>query len=453
MIITLADGREVEAPDDLSPEQIKAIVQKFSAPRVGMGDVKMADAPMQSAANVPASMLTEDPQANWQIAANLASKGLTKAVSKKDALRAAAVAAGLGTGLAGMGPIAGGALGGALIGAGTSPGETAGEVVTDAATSGLLGAGVGAAAKGIGAVAKKALPRAYRLAFKTLNPTASEAAEAEAKLGSWEAAGKVVDESGAAAPWLPGRNMRWRRDILAKLGKDAGAEIEAILTQAEKQGAQVDKSAVIKQVEAVYDKYFGQPGTAGMTSTLRSGAREARRFIDDLITNSQITNVGPAEALKRVTQTEGYLKGGKYADPKVVKKDPAVGFFRESSGALREGVENAVDTLNPDLGSRFKLAKARSGTSQAFTPVASRAANVEFTGDTVLPQHGYSLPSTLFHAVYDPLRSAGQSWLIPANKALQSAYNATPQGSGATFADFLVAALRKKKEEDSAESK
>jgi len=202
VIIELPNGTELDAPDGLSPEQIKAIVQKHTSgapvpvalPPVGMGDVQAAPSSYPDTSNVPAAMLTGDPATDRQIAENAAAQGQRHAITKRDALGAGAVALG---GLVGSAAgVPAGFASGALMSGGLraqNPNAGALEIGASGALGGLLSASAGyAAQKALGKVGAWAQGRLDRASQKATD-IASEAAKAELKSESSRLGGLSQD--------------------------------------------------------------------------------------------------------------------------------------------------------------------------------------------------------------------------------------------------------------------
>lgn len=322
-----------------------------------------------------------------------------------------------------MGPVQGGAAAGLFQGLSSMPSE--GGVLDKAAHVGkdaLVGGALGLPFKVGSWAVRGALPRARTMALKTLEPNASETQALEKDFGSWEDAGKLVRESGAADTGL---NLRERRDIIRRVGQKGNAAVEEDLARARNLGAKADMQQVVQGLDRTRKRIF-QPGSE-TGPTHAAGDRAAAEHVLEMQTNPNFDPANPDQILnletaKKTAGVEGYLKGGKYFDPTAAKKDPEALYQRGAYGTIKSAVEEGIRKVDPALADQFVADKAQSAIGQAFEPIASRAANVDFAaGQEGLPRHGFSLKSVGFHAAYNPITRHARPYLIPLNEAISTA--------------------------------
>jgi hypothetical protein len=320
-----------------------------------------------------------------------------------------------------------------------------GQRTENAAIGGVAGPVIGAAGDALSALASSALPRAQRMAVRLFKPTPDDIGRIEAQ-STVEEAGKALMDVGATKP---GMSMRDRRNFLKEVGQEAGNRIEDALQTAHYRGASMDKPALMEKLQNVYDDIFAQPGApSNLTRSLYGGSKEARNFIDVLRTDPDMAPgvIRPSfvENAKRKAQVEGFLKGGKYADPAAGKKDPGAAFMRQASHPLKEATEDSLRAIDPALAEQFIADKAVSGTAQSFFPMAGSAFNKTFAGEGGLPQHAFSARSAAFRSLWDALINPARPYMIPANQLLDKAGNAIPEGTADALRLATIEMLRQK---------
>ena len=124
------------------------------------------------------------------------------------------------------------------------------------------------------------------------------------------------------------------------------------------------------------------------------------------------------EDAKQVLQDEGYLSRGKYVNADVADHDPGVKFFRQASGAVKRASEDAVSSVDPELGRAFKTAKQESALSQDFSDLAKRRDAELWAGSSLDRARGATPKGAAFHALTDTVMSHVRPSLIKINEAL-----------------------------------
>jgi hypothetical protein len=284
VIIELPDGRELDAPDGLSPAQVKAIAQKhMGPPRTGMGDVQAAPSSFAGTGNVPVSFQTGDPATDTQIAQNLAAQGNRKDITRSDVAHAGAIGAGLLTGEALPGMVGAGAAG-ALLGGGLSTAKDAAGVAGSAMVSGVASAvpvGIlGWLAKRIGGHAAGKVAQAGERA------ATQGAVEAEAPVRSVEAAAR---ERAANAY----RQME-RIEVALNNPETSAADRAALLAfKATPEYADLSSANVRGMLEAA-------PSALAEREAARAVAQEARAGLPEAITKRTEELLSPERAREQV---------------------------------------------------------------------------------------------------------------------------------------------------------
>jgi hypothetical protein len=122
------------------------------------------------------------------------------------------------------------------------------------------------------------------------------------------------------------------------------------------------------------------------------------------------------EKLKRVLGDEGFMDSGKYYTPEAAEHDPAVKFYREATGAVKNANEEAIN--DPALRRVFQAAKEDSGAAQQFEPLANRAAQGEMAGASKISGN-VTQPKTLAeHVINDVVMSRARPYVASGLRTL-----------------------------------
>ena len=334
-----------------------------AAPRTGMGDVQSSpgnmDANRRDVGNVPAGLLTGDPETDRQIAQNLASQGQRKTLTKGDALRAGAIGLSAVMPFTGLSPVAMGAAGGALYGGGASKGGTPGEVATDAAAGGAVGA---------------ALPLAMQAAGKYVVPPVAKWLDEHAiRYGRNAISGvmnslarrKPLDEEAVRQAFKvgaiqPGSTVEGIANRLQDAADPLSQRYANILTELESKGVQGPKarelalSMLHDANAATVNSAMGGAGGGPYAAGLRD-AGESIAMRPQLGANGRL-GLMQAEEMKRGLQAQAaaeYVKEGSTSLGGAARK--------ETAGRMREAIEDAVrdqSGLAPEAAASFEPVKS-----------------------------------------------------------------------------------------------
>lgn len=339
MIVEVPGQGEIEFPDSMSDADVTSAIKKITGPKIGMGDVQAAPSSWAGSSNVPAAMLTGDPETDNRIGQNLAAQGGRKTVTKGDALRMAVLSASLAPMVAN--PIGAAAISGGLFSGATSKADDAAGIAGDALVGAGTGAAAGAALKTVGGpLAQWLAKKGQRYGAAALTGISSIARKKAPSPEAVEQAFKV----GAIRPGSTvegiARRLQDAADPLAQRYGEILTELEAkgvTGPNAQRMAAQFAQEAATADANSIVGTRAKALGDTASALTGTPGGHMTAAIPPKPTLPGGELSLMQTELMKRELQAD--------AASQYVKEGPtslAGGAKKEIAGKFRQAIEDAV---------------------------------------------------------------------------------------------------------------